>query len=149
MKWWEKLAASRPPDYIIGQENGVAYMRRWWIYRTYHASIYLHEFMRSDDDRALHDHPWWSVSYLLRGSYTEVTISAGGVELRKIYSAPSLILRSAKGAHRIELHDGPCWTLFMTGPVIRSWGFHCPKGWRPWQAFCKPGAKGEIGPGCE
>ena len=27
------------------------------------------------------------------------------------------------------------WSLFITGPVIREWGFHCPNGWRHWKQF--------------
>jgi hypothetical protein len=56
-------------------------MRRWWVIpRNKFFNIYLHHFLHSDDDRALHDHPWWNVSILLRsGSYVEHTIAAGGV----------------------------------------------------------------------
>jgi len=31
----------------------------------------VHELRRSDYDRALHDHPWWFVSLVLRGGYWE------------------------------------------------------------------------------
>lgn len=42
------------------------------------------------------------------------------------------------------------WTLFVTGPVMRQWGFHCPdKGWRHWKEFTAEGKPGEIGPGCD
>ncbi len=71
MKWFEKLAASRPPDFIIGGKND-PYVRRWWIIpRNRFFNIYLHQFLHSDDDRALHDHPWVNFSYLLRGGYLE------------------------------------------------------------------------------
>jgi hypothetical protein len=139
----------RPPDFVIGKP-GDDYLRRWWIIpRNRIFNIYLHEFLRSDDDRALHDHPWWNVSILLAGEYTEHTIAAGGVNLRKVFRAGDIKLRAARAAHRIELHAGPCWTLFITGPRLRDWGFHCPAGWRPWQQFVNSRNSGEIGPGCD
>lgn len=144
-----RLADSRPPDRIIGGAHN-PYMRRWHVIpRNPLFNIYLHHFLRSDDDRALHDHPWWNVSVLLEGEYTEHTIAAGGVNLRVVRKAGDWKCRLPTSAHRIELHAGPCWTLFITGPRIRSWGFHCPQGWRHWKVFTKPGAPGEIGKGCE
>lgn len=143
------IAESRPSDFVIGKP-GDDYLRRWWIIpRNRLVNVYLHEFLRSDDDRALHDHPWWNASILLDGEYTEHTIAAGGVNVRRIYRAGDLKLRRSRAAHRIELHAGPCWTLFITGPRLREWGFHCPAGWRPWQQFVSSRNAGEIGRGCD
>ena len=50
---------------------------------------------------------------------------------------------------RIELHNGPCWTLFINGAKLRNWGFHCPKGWRPWQQFVDDRDHGSVGRGCD
>ena len=149
MRWYEKLAAKRSPDFIIG---GVTdpYLLRWHVIpRNKFFNVYLHCFLRSDDDRALHDHPWMNLSYLLEGSYTEHTIDQGGVNRRRILERGDWrFRRRGKLAHRVELHDGPCWTLFITGPVYRAWGFHCERGWVHWKDFTKNGKKGEIGPGC-
>ena len=43
----------------------------------------------------------------------------------------------------------PSWSLFITGPKLRTWGFWCPKGWMHWEKFVKvvPGGN-EIGAGC-
>lgn len=144
-----RVATSRCPDVVIGGEAD-PYMLRWWLIpRTRFFNIYLHRFLRSDDDRALHDHPWWNVSLLLEGEYTEHTIAAGGVNQRTVRKAGEMKARGAKSAHRIEIHAGPCWTLFITGPKIRQWGFHCPNGWRHWREFTNPKNSGEIGRGCE
>jgi hypothetical protein len=133
--------------YIGGRED--TYLARWWLIpRNRFFNIYLHHFQRSDDDRALHDHPWWNVSILLRGAYTEHTINAGGVNVRAVRSAGDWKFRYASEAHRIELHDGPCWTLFVTGPRIREWGFHCPQGWRNWRVFTSPTNSHVVGLGC-
>lgn len=146
--WYVRLAESRPPDFIIG--GSVPYMKRWWVIpRNPIFNIYLHRFLRSDDDRALHDHPWLNCSYLLEGSYTEHTIRAGGVNHSRTATPGSIKFRRAKTAHRVELHDGPCWSLFITGPVIREWGFHCPSGWRSWKIFTSDRDKGAVGRGCE
>lgn len=138
----------RPPDLIIGG-NDDPYLRRWWLIpRNRWFNVYLHHFMRSDDDRALHDHPWWNLSILLDGRYVEHTIDAGGINRRAERHAGQMKFRRACAAHRIELVDWPCWTLFITGPRLRDCGFHCRRGWVPWQQFTKPENPGEIGRGC-
>lgn len=56
---------SREPDFVIGDPND-PYLIRWWLRRDRaEGSIYLHQIRRSDDDRALHDHPWPSTSIIL------------------------------------------------------------------------------------
>lgn len=138
-----------PPDVVIGGAER-PYMLRWWVLpRNRFLNVYLHHFLRSDDDLALHDHPWANCSVLLRGEYTEHTIAAGGIEHRRLLRAPGLRARlSGRLAHRIELHAGPCWTLFITGPRYREWGFHCPAGWVHWKKFTAADDPGAIGNGC-
>lgn len=147
LPWWLRLAESRSPD----QRIGPGYMDRWYVIpRNRFFNIYLHRFIRSDDDRSTHDHPWWNVSYLLSGEYLEHTIAAGGVHHHRLFRAGNFKFRTAKSAHRIELIDGKeCWTLFITGPKIREWGFHCPNGWRHWKDFVDPSDPGKSGPGCD
>jgi len=56
----------RPPDFVIGPPDD-PYMRRWWLLpRNRVLNVYLHHVRHDDDDRALHDHPWASLSILLR-----------------------------------------------------------------------------------
>lgn len=143
------LSERRAPDVIIGGVDD-PYLRRWWLIpRNRFFNVYLHHFMRSDDDRALHDHPWWNLSVLLEGRYVEHTIEAGGINRRVKRWAGEWKFRRAAAAHRIELVAGPCWTLFLTGPTIRSWGFHCPRGWVHWRDFTNPVDGGStIGRGC-
>ena len=128
-----RVAAGRPADFVIGGDER-PYLRRWWLIpRNKLFNVYLHEFLRSDDDRALHDHPWPNLSVLLRGRYVEHTIAAGGVAYRVERQAGAVKLRLPRQAHRIEIAEGEtCWTVFVTGPRLREWGFHCPGGWRPW-----------------
>jgi hypothetical protein len=134
-----RVTLKRPPDLLIGKPDDT-YMRRWWVIpRNRFFNVYLHHFLRSDDDRALHDHPLVNASILLDGRYTEHTIAKGGIHHRCEYVAGAVKLRTARYAHRIELTDGPCWTLFITGPEIRLWGFHCRAGWRSRQHFDRSG----------
>jgi hypothetical protein len=158
----------RGPDVIIGGKDK-PYLLRWHVIpRNRFFNIYLHNFLRDDDDRALHDHPWISCSIILRGGYLEH--QPQGVFSRK---AGRVYFRWATQAHRIELHRGywccwdssvwhpdsnapvrPTWTLFITGPKVREWGFHCSKGWVHWKTFCSPhdttvAETGLLGRGCE
>jgi hypothetical protein len=106
-------------------------------------NVYVHKFLRDDDDRALHDHPWWFVSIILRGGYIEHTES---VERRMVLRCRSSIFdvrspwwrrsvgyRPATWTHRVALPHSPnggrvpCWTLIITGPKVREWGFWCPE----------------------
>jgi hypothetical protein len=89
-----------------------------------------------------------NLSILLEGSYTEQTIKAGGVKVLTPRKAGDWKVRLPWTAHRIII-DEPCYTLFITGPRIRNWGFHCPQGWRSWEEFTARDKPGEIGRGCD
>lgn len=151
------VATTRPPDFMVGGDVN-PYLKRWWLVpRNRLLNIYLHQFLRDDDDRALHDHPWPWCSILIVGSYYEHTIAAGGVHRRTQHLAPSIRFGRAAKAHRISLVRDACtatgvwpaWTLFITGPRIREWGFHCPDtGWVHWRKFTDPSDVGRAGPGC-
>jgi hypothetical protein len=149
-----EIAAHRAPDVVIGGPDD-PYLRRWHLIpRNPVLNIYLHQFLRPDDDRALHDHPWPWASWLLIGEYCEHTIKAGGIHLRTWRRAGSLRVSSPWRAHRIELQQAAglnliCWTLFITGPRIREWGFHCPHaGWVHWRDFTDSADPGRVGRGC-
>ena len=147
---------AREPDFMVGGKVD-PYLLRWWIIpRNPIFNIYLHKFLRDDDDRALHDHPWLSLSIIIKGGYIEHTPNNGW----RICPRWSVIFRRATHRHRIELLRErmtcektivkPAWTIFITGPRIREWGFWC-EGVRfiPWQKFTSPADKGETGKGCD
>lgn len=138
----------RAPDFVIGPPNA-PYLRRWWVIpRNRFFNIYLHNILRSDDDRALHDHPWYNCSILLRGSYDEVT--PAGTTRRIAWRLSGIVFRCATAAHRLVIPENgrQVWTIFITGPVIRVWGFHCPKRWVPWREFVDDRDSGKVGRGC-
>jgi hypothetical protein len=167
MSWLRTLFSGRPHFYIGGQDD--PYMLRWYLIPLNPwFNVYLHKFMRDDDDRALHDHPWWFVSLILKGGYQEVVdVSETGRRLSfstpydddpldvEIRSAGSVAYRPAEHRHRVVLYRGvdgkkiPCWTLVATGRKKRTWGFYCPKGFVPWFDFVDQNDHGNVGRGCE
>lgn len=141
MTWASSIMISRKPDFVIGDD----YLRRWYVVpRNAFANVYLHDIRHSDDDRAMHDHPWRNASYVIWGRYIEHTPE--GTFFRQ---AGDYIEREAMALHRLELLPGEnCISLFTTGPKVRDWGFQCPEGWTPWQQFCAPGDSSKVGRGC-
>lgn len=171
----------RPPDFIIGSEKE-PYLLRWFVFREGRRwralsederqrlfqknnprhdigegrNVYIHRFLRSDDDRALHDHPWPWRTIVLEGEYLEHRPAdpndPSGPTVTHHHRAGDIgTRRSGTEAHRVELIDGkPALTLFVTGRREREWGFWCPvTGWRHWREFTAPGDSGQVGRGCE
>ena len=124
---------------IKGLDGSEYLLRRYLLPRNRFLNIYLHRFLGSDDDRALHDHPWYSVSCVLNGRLIEHCSDGTTREIKR----GKFTVRSPKFQHRIELPQGEsAITLFITGPVVRTWGFVCPQGWISWNEY---GSKG----GCD
>ena len=154
LAWAQWYMGRREPDQPIGGD----YLHRWWVtpWRAWgnrHASsplrrwlarwpnVYVHSYGRSDYDRALHDHPWPSLSIILAGGYWEWLPTTAPRDDEHADAATSVVpqwrgpgaitTRSAESAHRIELvDDRAVITLFVTGQRRRQWGFLCPEGWR-------------------
>lgn len=145
-EWAFDWIARHPvPDFHVGPDDDHQ-LQRWFVVpRNPYHNVYLHRFLRSDDDRALHDHPWDNRSWVIDGEYREVTQDGQSL----LRHAGDSIERRAIEAHRVELVAGPAVTLFFTGPIVRQWGFYCPKGWVPWQDFVtvEPGGN-RRGQGC-
>jgi hypothetical protein len=146
----------RAPDQVItrrGDGSHNPYMLRWFLFRSKSnrlPRLYLHKFLRSDDDRAPHDHPWWFISILLRGKYIEHRWDENDVETTHVRHAPSIAFRGLSTRHRVELFGGrfkgddavrcwqpfkPVWTLILTGPDVRAWGFWCDDRFVPHREF--------------
>lgn len=146
-----KWLFTREPDVIISRKPNEIYLRRWYIIpRNPIFNIYLHNFRMSDMDFYLHDHPWvFNISFLLKGSYKEYLPknleewkNGSRKTIMKVRNASiKPIIRTGEAIHRIELFDDidgnpkEVWTLFLTGPIIRSWGFYCNWGFRDHTEF--------------
>ena len=103
------------------------YLYRGYIFRCHWFGIYLHQFWSSDPDH-YHDHPWWSLSWILKGGYHEYNAD-GSCSWRR---SGMIKTRPAEVFHRIEIgpHSaGSTWSLFIHLNRKRAWGFMTPEGW--------------------
>ncbi len=125
---------------IIGED----YLTRWHLIpRNPFFNVYLHKFTGSDQ-KMPHCHPWDSFSLLLKGCVREYYISDDYAHVEdglkymsfcqsvRLISKGEAIFRPATFTHRLEVVDGPVWTLFITLNRRRPWGFYTPKGFIPW-----------------
>ena len=141
---WFKVFLSGNPHFTVGPPEK-PYLLRWYLVpRNHLCNFYLHRFLSDDDDRALHDHPWWFISFVLWGAYLEHCSDRA-----RVRRAGSIAFRPASHRHRIELIEGKtCWTLIVTGPKSRVWGFWCPQGFVPFYEFHDGENPGQAGKGC-
>jgi hypothetical protein len=112
-KWGEWLGRPECP-----------YLRRW-AFNVGLFSIRVHHFMRSDDARAHHDHPWWFLTLVLRGAYYDISQGPEG-EVIDHLTPGSIRFRPALHRHTVVVEHarpGGVWTIILTGPNLRTWGF--------------------------
>lgn len=113
--------------YIGGKEDPL--LIRWTLFRIPSFGIMLHKFCRSDYDRALHDHPWTFISFILRGGYWEQTETG-----RKWYAPGSILYRPAEWKHRVIITQ-PSWSLVVVFRRRRKWGFWVNEKWCWWRKY--------------
>lgn len=107
-------------NFFKGEAMGLVecpYMKRW-VMDFGPFAIRLHRWEKSDDDRAFHDHPWWFLTLVLRGSYVDVS-PAG----RDLLTVGCVRFRSANHRHTVEIQKPGTWTVLITGRPLRRWGF--------------------------
>lgn len=143
-RWWllGGSARDRRPDAELG-------WKRTWLDRFIgrFIAIRVHRIISSDDVRALHDHPWWFVTVIMRGGYLEVLPidqeqppERDRYDTNNFWRAPGdVVFHRGADRHRLELGQGrECWTFFIMGPISRDWGFHtADQGWVYWQHYLK------------
>lgn len=115
-----------PDPLVIGRDSTDVYMIRYRLFKFRWFNVYAHHFSRGDLDPCLHDHPWRFVTLILAGGYTEIL--ANGERWRP---PGTLLYRSATHRHRV-VTTRPAWSVVVTGPRIRRWGFFGARGWRAW-----------------
>lgn len=128
--------AAELPRYSIGKGSDV-YLDRYDLLDTPWFAVVLHCFRRGDADPELHNHPWrWALSMVLSGGYSEERVIRGSVYRRTVRPG-RLNLIWADTYHRVDLLEGECWTLFVTGSKSQSWGFKDRWTGRvtPWREF--------------
>jgi hypothetical protein len=127
-----KLLDRLIPKRVIVNCEREPYLHRWFLIRLTRVGVFVHKFVRSDEDRALHDHPWSFIVIPLWGGYIEHN-SAGRRRVRPLISTR---YRSAEYRHRVELIDGrPSWSLFIRFTKRREWGFWEKSGFVLWNKW--------------
>ncbi len=114
-----------------------------WVIQRCGLAIRIHEIIDSDRHRHPHNHPWWFVSIILRGSYFEERFNADGSLRGGRWHGPgSIIFRRANSFHSLTLEDGwgfsdpiPVTTLFITGTKSQGWGFATEDGFVPHMTY--------------
>jgi hypothetical protein len=147
---------------ILRDDTNDLYLRRFFIYprnkdltkNQTKPRLYLHKFYRGDEDPHMHDHPWDFTSLILTQGYWEEVPGFSGLpdekytrfdstygadgDYRYRYFFPrfSLLHRLAEHKHRVILKDStPVWTLVLTEPKRRKWGFWIRDTFCPWKNY--------------
>ena len=149
--WVKRWLSGQPHFVIFTKDEATGFMvpqlLRWWVLprNLLPWNAYLHVIIGSDDIRHLHDHPWNSVSFLLKGGLSERRldgIQSNGFMEVTVRQIPRLwpVFRKAEEAHALFLpnpHEAAV-TLFLMGRKKREWGFYdANQGykWVPWTEF--------------
>lgn len=134
---WHRLTLRRA--------DGRVYLDRWGLGHDRIGKVFVHRMEAPDPGFDLHDHPWWFVSLVLAGGYTEERSLVREAPLRAAIAesvgqsgrgvvderrAGSVRVMRLDECHRItHLTGRTSWSLVITGPVRRRWGFFLPSGW--------------------
>lgn len=121
---------------IVNCDRNV-YLHRWYVIRTAPFAVFIHKFVRSDEDRALHDHPWnFLVIPIWRGyiehSQVREWLDDGGPALpdwsdkiikRRVLPILGTRFRRGTYKHRVELlkTDDITLTPLRTGELSVEW----------------------------
>lgn len=157
--WWLPILARKTDD---------VYLLRFWLTQptldgahadtaassefVFHDALVLHQFLRPDDDGALHDHPAPFRTTVLDGWYREILPPAGwsphdplgpqfGARERMVQMGDT-IDHEAADLHAVGDVAPGTWSLVRIGDRCRKWGFHPPgKEWQHWRDYLGVPAK--------
>ena len=136
---WLIRRAQRRPYLDISSADDI-YMKRWWLFNPWPSKwphwvphIRLHHIQRADEDKHLHDHPWWARSVILDGWYLEQR------DRRPMYvlhlKGDNNTLNPGEFHRIVAVSPGGVWTLFITGPKQDTWGFLVDDRKIPWREY--------------
>lgn len=140
--------------YVVGRaltgfdEQGNPAERAAWSRGILGVHVYIHRFHRSDQDLALHNHPWkWALSFVVSGGYEEerrvgkTCVPCGG---RRGYDLDCPLCQGVGNSfevvrrtvgplscnwidhdtfHRVDLLEKDAWSVFVAGPRVTEWSF--------------------------
>ncbi len=117
------------------------YMLRYWIFfkrRKHGINFRLHNILRSDNDRHQHNHPWFFISIILTGGYTEEWTERHAdydLERTEWHGPGSILFRKANHFHRVLMPEKETWTFVITFGKKQEWGFRTEKGFIGWREY--------------
>jgi hypothetical protein len=143
------VLVTRKPSFTFVSPAGVPYLQRWpiatrdpWpdaIGRTGGEGWYLHQFLASDHERQLHNHPSaYAVAFVLRGGYSEKRFQRDELNPRPVMherKPGTMAVITGETFHRVILPPActygqgdaglqRSWSLFYIGPRSgKGWGF--------------------------
>jgi len=147
--WAYRYMETHPISQVIPDNDSasrVTLIYRWDVFDLPGFHIRLHHLVNSDTTRDLHDHPWWNVTLLLDGTYSEVrpwrmgdfyNFEIGAPNPTDRRRAGDVVFRGALARHRIVLDTTygaggyrplPAVSLFIHGRNKRDWGFWDARG---------------------
>lgn len=113
--------------------DGKVIFQRWHVFDCFGWSVYIHEW-HNDDQKSLgvHNHPWkHSLSLVLKGRFTESRVDlskppgASNHAVSKL-TAPAFFYVGPTTGHTVYNVQAHTWTIFLTSPRIKEWGFFKP-----------------------
>lgn len=158
-RWW-LVPKATPGEAGCGPVSARKRPLAWLLQRS-GITVRVHHTLRSDNERHLHDHPFSSISIVLRGGYEEVVpfqadqhANHDRSRLRRIWRGPgSVVFRPATNRHRLVIPPGrSAWSIFIMFGTKRDWGFHTERGWvhhahyesSAWQAKLDNASRGDV-----
>jgi hypothetical protein len=132
------MLARVPGCRVIWADDGTPYLLRIYVLRIFRKrwpGVFLHYFFQGDRDRALHNHPWrWARSLILAGGYVEHRRDAQGNVTSRTYRPGDWNVLNGSDFHRVCLLSRGCWSLFIAGERMQTWGFsERPGHFETWQ----------------
>jgi hypothetical protein len=110
-------------EYSFIFTQGRPYLERWIIYCG--GTLRLHRF-HDGDEPVPHDHPWWFVTFPLRGYWENYTNPAYNwpAACRRYVKPFRFHYRPASFQHFVNTPPFPVWTIVITGDLSNDWGFY-------------------------
>ena len=117
--WFEALLRRFLPYKEIGWQDIGEVFYRYTLVKSPWFNLYLHVLDAPNwHPVGCHDHPWWFWTLLLKNGYVERT---SGLVVTRMPG--ELLYRPASHLHDVITSHGTSWSLVLTGPKSRTWGF--------------------------
>lgn len=87
---------------------------RYYVAKLFGFALFIHRIHTDEEPDVFHSHPWSGISLIL-GSYVEERPGDRKRKRRWLHYLP------ARQHHRLELPNGPVWTLFLHFRRSNQW----------------------------